>query len=360
MARRRAAYPFLLLQSPRLCASCSVLRDSFGLSKQFVRHLVVVVLVVLMAAPWLPAVEQQDVIVVVGASGEPEYATRFQAWTAAWRQAGERAQATVHLIGGEAADQAEDADKQALQRAIVAAASPGSAPLWIVLIGHGTYDGRTAKFNLRGADVAAPELAGWLDGCGRPVVLLNTAPASAPFLLAVSRPGRVVISATKSGRENNATRFGGFVAEALGKAEADIDQDGQVSVLEVFLHAARAVEASYKQDGLIVTEHPLLDDNGDGRGTRADWFQGVWATKAAADGATVDGIRAHQIHLVPSETERQLSNDDRTVRDQLEQDLATLRTQRKTLNDDEYYRQLESIMRKLSAIYQRAVESEKP
>jgi len=62
----------------------------------------------------------------------------------------------------------------------------------------------------------------------------------------------------------------------------------------------------------------------------------------------------------PSETERQLSNDDRTVRDQLEQDLATLRTQRKTLNDDDYYRQLEGIMRKLSAIYQRAVESEKP
>ena len=63
----------------------------------------------------------------------------------------------------------------------------------------------------------------------------------------------------------------------------------------------------------------------------------------------------------PSETERQLSNDDRTVRDQLEQDLATVRTQRKTLNDDDdYYRQLEGIMRKLSAIYQRAVESEKP
>lgn len=312
------------------------------------------------ASAWISAVEQHDVIVVVGAPGEAEYATRFQAWTVAWRQAGERASAKVKVVGVETVEQAEDADKQTLQRAIAAAASPGNAPLWIVLIGHGTFDGRSAKFNLRGTDVATQELAGWLDGCQRPVVVLNTAPASAPFLTALSRAGRVVISATKSGREEQATRFGGFVAEALGKTEADIDQDGQVSVLEVFLHAARAVEASYKQDGLIATEHPLLDDNGDGRGTRADWFQGVWAVKGAADGATVDGIRAHQIHLVPSEAERQLSNDDRVTRDQLEQDLATLRAQRKMLKDDEYYRQLEAIMRKLAAIYQRAGESKIP
>ncbi|MBA3700793.1 MAG: hypothetical protein H0W78_18245 [Planctomycetes bacterium] len=56
----------------------------------------------------------------------------------------------------------------------------------------------------------------------------------------------------------------------------------------------------------------------------------------------------------PSETERQLSNDDRTVRDQLEQDLATLRRQRKTMSDEEYYGQLEGIMRKIAAIYGRS------
>jgi hypothetical protein len=326
-------------------------------------HVLFAVLLLVVAwpvSPWVAAAEQHDVIVVVGAPGDAEYATRFQTWTATWRQAGKRAGAKVQVIGSDSTDTAEDADKQALQRAIAAVTAPGNAPVWIVLIGHGTYDGRTAKFNLRGSDVAAQELAGWLDGCQRPVVVLNTAPASAPFLTALSRAGRVVISATKSGREEQATRFGGFVAEALGKAEADIDQDGQVSVLEVFLHAARAVEASYKQDGLIATEHPLLDDNGDGRGTRADWFQGVWAVKTAADGATADGIRAHQIHLLPSAAERQLSADDQKARDHLEQDLATLRTQRKTLKDEEYYRQLEGIMRKLAVIYQRAGESKNP
>jgi hypothetical protein len=306
------------------------------------------------------AVERQDVLVVVGAPGDAEYTKRFQAWADTWRLASERAQATCQVIGLDHPEIPDHADKDALRTTIAAIGKNGTAPLWLVLIGHGTFDGRAAKFNLRGPDVAAEELATWLDGCTRPVVLLNTAPASAPFLIAVSRPGRVVITATKSGKEEQATRFGGFVAEALGKPEADFDQDGQVSVLEVFLSAARAVDASYKQDGLIATEHPLLDDNGDGRGTRADWFQGVWAVKTAADGATVDGIRAHQIHLVSSDAERQLSNEDRVARDQLEQDLATLRVQRKTLSEDDYYRQLEGIMRKLSAIYQRAGENKIP
>lgn len=326
--------------------------------------LLAVLVGVLCNAHFVLAAERQDVLVVVGAPGDDDYGKRFHAWANTWRQASERAQAGCQVIGeGTGTDgttaPTEATDKDALRTAIAALGKPGTTPLWVVLIGHGTFDGRSAKFNLRGPDVAAEELAGWLDGCTRPVVVLNTAPASAPFLIALSRPGRVVITATKSGKEEQATRFGGFVAEALGKADADLDQDGQVSVLEVFLSAARAVEASYQTEGLIATEHPLLDDNGDGKGTRADWFQGVWAVKSAADGATVDGIRAHQIHLVPSDAERQLSNEDRVARDQLEQDLATLRAQRKTLKEDEYYRQLEGIMRKLSAIYQRAGEREK-
>lgn len=305
------------------------------------------------------AADRQDVLVVVGAPGDAEYAERFKTWSEAWRQACMRAQVGCQVIG---LDGAEDGDKDAVRQAITAAATSGTQPLWLVLIGHGTFDGRAAKFNLRGFDVAAEELASWLEACTRPVVLLNTAPASAPFLTTLSRPGRVVISATKSGRENHATRFGGFVAETLatnGAALADLDQDGQVSVLEVFLSAARAVEASYKAEGLIATEHPLIDDNGDGRGTRADWFRGVWAVKAATDGATVDGIRAHQIHLLPSAAERQLSGDDQKARDQLEQELAVLRRAKATLAEDEYYRRLEAIMQKLAAIYQRAAKNEK-
>ena len=305
----------------------------------------------------IQAVERHDVLVVVGAAGDELYGKRFLEWANAWRSASERAKATCHIVGLDQLNKPEDTDKDALHRTITTAATTSSGPLWLVLIGHGTYDGRLAKFNLRGPDVAAGELTEWLKDYPRPVVLLNTAPASAPFLQALSHPGRVIITATKSGNEGNATRFGGFVAEALGNAqtnaEADLDHDGQVSVLEIFLSAAHAVELSYKKDGLLATEHPLIDDNGDGRGTRADWFQGVWATKTAADKATVDGIRAHQIHLLPSDAERTLSDADRKERDVLENELALLRAEKKTLSEEDYYRRLEIIMVKLAGVYGR-------
>jgi hypothetical protein len=311
------------------------------------------------AAPDLQAAERHEVLVVVGAAGDDSFGKRFLSWATTWRTTSERAKATFHSIGLEA-ENPDNTDKKALQRAITTAATNGSGPLWIVLIGHGTYDGRSAKFNLRGPDVATDELAEWLNNYPRPVVLLNNAPASAPFLQAISHPGRVIISATKSGSEGNATRFGGFVAEALMNAdnnsEADLDHDGQVSVLEIFLSAAHAVEESYKKDGLLATEHPLIDDNGDGKGTRADWFQGVWATKTAADNATPDGIRAHQIHLLPSATEQKMSDNDRKERDVLENELALLRTAKKSLSEADYYHRLEAIMVKLAQVYARSSE----
>ena len=150
-------------------------------------------------------------------------------------------------------------------------------------------------------------------------------------------------------------QFGGFLAEALGKTEsnvnADLDHDGQVSVLELFLNAGHAVDESYKKDGLLATEHALIDDNGDGRGTRADWFKGVWAVKIAADGATADGIRAHQIHLLPSDAERNMTAEQRQERDGLESELAVLRTEKMKLSEDEYYRRLEEIMLNLARVY---------
>ena len=40
---------------------------------------------------------------------------------------------------------------------------------WLVFIGHGTYDGHAAKFNLRGPDISAEELAAALKPCQRPL-----------------------------------------------------------------------------------------------------------------------------------------------------------------------------------------------
>jgi hypothetical protein len=220
-----------------------------------------------------------------------------------------------------------------------------------VLIGHGTYDGREAKFNLRGPDLTDVELSGWLDPVKRPVVIVNCASASGPFLNRLSGSNRVVITATKSGHETNFARFGQFLAESIDDPHADLDKDGQVSLLEAFLTGSSRVDEYYRTHSQLSTEHALLDDNGDRLGTPPTWFRGVRATQRAKDGAQLDGTRAHQLHLVPSDRERGIPPEKRRRRDQLELSIAALRDEKGKLADEEYYARLEKLMVELARFY---------
>ncbi len=164
--------------------------------------------------------------------------------------------------------------------------------------------------------------------------------------------GRVVITATRSGYEQNYARFGQYLSEAIADPNADLDKDGQTSLLEAFLMAARGVAEFYESEGRLATEHPLIDDNGDGLGTPADWFLGVRAVKKAKDNASLDGLRAHQFHLLRSESEQKLPTEKRLRRDELERDIAALRDQKSDLGEEEYYRQLETLLLEIARIYQ--------
>ena len=103
------------------------------------------------------------------------------------------------------------------------------------------------------------------------------------------------------------------MAGAINDPVADLDKDGQVSLLEAFLTAASRVREFYRAEARLATEHPLIDDTGDKLGSPADWFRGVRATTRAKDGAAADGLRAHQWHLVPSDRERALPADLRNA-----------------------------------------------
>lgn len=292
------------------------------------------------------------VLVVVGAAGTPEYDAAFGKWADNWRAAAAKGGAGWTLIGRTA--DASDKDRERLKEYLTRSSQLGSGPLWIVLIGHGTDDGRDARFNLRGPDVTAKELADWLAPVKRPVAVVNCASASAPFLAHLSGPNRVIVTATRSGVESNYARFGQFMSEAIADPAADLDQDGQVSLLEAFLTAASRTNEFYKGEARLATEHALIDDTGDKLGSAADWFQGVRAVKRAKDGAEVDGLRAHQWHLIPSEREQALPADVRRRRDELELALAGLRDQKAKLGEDEYYTRLEKILLDLSRLYRDA------
>ena len=222
--------------------------------------------------------------------------------------------------------------------------------LWIVMLGHGTFDGREAKFNLHGPDLSASTLSNLLAGFRRPVAIINAASCSAPFIKALARKDRVIVTATRSGSEENYTRFNRYISQAIADPEADLDKDGQTSLLEAFLMASRRVTEFYKSEGRLATEHALLDDNGDGFGVQADWFRGIHAVKKAANNAALDGTRAHQWHLVRSKEDQKLTPEQRQKRDALELEIGKLRDQKAKMNEDEYYKQLEVLLTKLGEI----------
>jgi len=301
-------------------------------------------------------VGQPAMFVVVGAAGEEEFGKRFEDWGKKWEQVARKGGARVTRIGSatqtDKLPEDDATDRNSLKAAFDNEAKDGVAELWLVLIGHGTFDGTTAKFNLRGIDFSGEELAEWLKPFKRPVAVINSSSSSGPFIKALSAPDRIVVSATRSGHEQNFAYFGGHMADSIGDLKADLDKDGQVSLLEAFLMGSRRTAEFYDVEGRLATEHALIDDNADGFGTPADFFRGIRAVKKPDQGAAVDGLRAHQWHLVKSETEAAMPAEVRAKRDGLELRLEKLRQEKPSMEEDDYYSQLEKLLMELSRVYE--------
>lgn len=295
---------------------------------------------------------QPTVIVAVGAPGEDEFGVGFSKWATNLANAARQGGVNCVLIGARENEPVSAREK--LQLALANEAQEKAAELWLVLLGHGTFDGKEAKFNLRGSDISATELNGWLQPIERPLAIINTTSASAPFLSKLSKTNRVIVTATRSGAEANFSRFGKYFTEAIGNLAADLDKDGQTSLLEAFLMASRQLKEFYESEGRMITEHALLDDNGDGLGTPPDWFRGIRATKTAKNGAALDGFRAHQFHLVRSEAELRLTPEVRARRDQLELSIAQLRESKAGMGEEQYYQKLEGLLLELARLYEQS------
>src|SRR4051812_20041348 len=299
------------------------------------------------------SLDRPFVLLVVGATGEDVYEPIFAKCEKLWREAALKGGAEVATIGLDSIPNAEsDEDRGKLQAAIENFKQTNSAPAWIVFIGHGTDNGKEAKFNLRGPDVSAAELAEWLKPAQRPLVIVNTASCSGAFIKPLSAPNRIIVTSTRSGNEINFAHFGEYMAESIGSLEADLDKDEQTSLLEAFLMASRRTADFYKDEGRLATEHALIDDNGDGLGTPADWFKGVRAVKKPPQGQSVDGRRAHQAHLISNSVDQRLTTEQRAKRDELELKISDLRDRKEKVEKDAYYRELEGLLLQMARLYQ--------
>lgn len=308
---------------------------------------------------------ESTLTVIVGAPGEEAYGAMFDEWAARWKRTAQKANVRFQQIGGEASQSAPDQDQDVESSsdinvvedhlAELAANPPESA--WIILIGHGTFDGQLARFNLVGRDMTANQLADWTTAIDCPVVIVNCASSSGPFINAISGVGRMIVTATKNGTEQNVARFGDALSRVVEANQIDFDKDGQTSLLEAVVEAVKETQAYYQDDDRLETEHALIDDNGDGRGTRIDWFQGVRIDSAkSAKSNRIDGQVASEIVLIPNESSISLTADQRQRRDEIERRLAQLRTSRPEPIDEQYLSEIEPFMIELAKIYAAASE----
>jgi hypothetical protein len=205
------------------------------------------------------------------------YSERFTEWgsalvSAASEKFGLPADHIIYLGEDPAADVLiqDRSTRENVERAFATLVS-NSQPddhIFVVLIGHGSYATGQSRFNLPGPDLTAEDFGLHLDQLSdRRVAFVNLASASGEFVNVLSADGRTIVTATRTGRERNETIFGGYFVDAFTGEAADLNKDGRVSVWEAFEFARSEVTREYETSNRIATEHPVLDDNGDGEGS---------------------------------------------------------------------------------------------
>jgi hypothetical protein len=297
------------------------------------------------------AAQQTHLLVVTGVSGDPEYSKRFHEWAVKLIDAvgknGVTRDNVIYLsekpelaanLQPPAPNRSTSDNVRAAFNTLREKTKPGDAVM-IVLIGHGSGEGGDPRFNLPGPDLTIKDYDQLLAGLeGRKVALVNTASASGGFIEPLTARGRTVIAATRSGMERNETIFPRFFIDAYAGPGSDTDKDNQVSLLEAYTYAVKEVDRWYKEQNRLVTEHAVLDDDGDGKGT------------AQPDGRSGDGrfAAAFTMKAGPAATAspelRALYEEKR----QLEEKIEALRALKPKMEAAAYEKELEKLLIDLS------------
>ncbi|MDE2881153.1 MAG: hypothetical protein OXP70_04830 [Acidobacteriota bacterium] len=301
-------------------------------------------------------------VIVAGVGGSPEHRERFSGWArdlcaAALRTpAPSRVRVLVERLpdGGEPDEPCAPvarSTQEDLAREIETARGTGGPEggLVLVLIGHGSAGG-SPRFQLPGPDLSPERLGEMLNGFGSgPVTVAHLGSAAGAFVPALAGPGRVVLAATRAG-ETNETRFPRHFIAALAGDEGDRNKDGRVSALEAFDFARRGVEREYEQEGLLRTEHALLDDNGDGVGSlepeMASGMDGVLAGRRTLLVRTLEAV---------ADTSADTPEIRRLVaeRDGLASRVDALREAREGMEEETYLAELETLLLQIAELAER-------
>jgi hypothetical protein len=279
-------------------------------------------------------------VTVAGLGGEPDYEQRFTA----------QAQEIDKLLHASNSDAkvttlyGPQATKAALQNALsqVARDAKPNDAFVLMLIGHGSFDNYDYKINLPGPDISGVELGAMLDRipCTRQLVV-NMTSASGGSRAALEKANRVVITATKSGNEKNATVFARFWVEALRDPSADTDKNESVSALEAFIYAETKTAQFYETQKRLATEHPTLEDTGQGDGQRKPSPENGEGLKASQFAL----LRIGSAQVAASTPEKKALLEKR---DAIEEQIDKLKYEKAAMPADDYKKQLQALLIELA------------
>lgn len=287
-------------------------------------------LLLLALVPGLPAEtltsSRTHFVILSGLGGEPLYEKRFADQVkdlekVARRNAGDAS--LVRSLSGEAAT------RKAIEE-LFARLKKDVAPedsLAVVLLGHGSYDGYDYKLNIPGPDITGERLRILLEGVpAERQLVVNTTSASGAVMELWKTDKRIVVAATKNGRERTATTFAQFFVEALASAEADTDKSESITAEEAYTYAERKVKDFYESEMRLATEHSRMEGELAGSFTLARLGK---ALEAAADPAT-----------------RELM----ARREALEQQVGALKLRKESMAEQQYFDELQKVLIELAQL----------
>jgi len=281
-------------------------------------------------------------VTVAGLGGEPDYEQRFTALARDLDKIFKAAASDAHvytLTGG-------DSTKAHLTDTLGQIAHDATADdeFVLILIGHGSYDGEVYKFNLPGPDISGEDLALLCDRIpAKRQLIVNTTSASGGSIGALQKPGRIVIAATKTGTEKNATVFARYWVDALRDGTADVDKNESISALEAFQFADRKTVEFYTSQKRLATEHAVIEDTGKKEAVRA----------ASAENG--EGSFAASFVLLRIGAAQKAANDPAKralldKKEELERKIDLLKYQKAAMSADDYKKQLSDALLQLARV----------
>lgn len=286
----------------------------------------VILLAALVAAP---LAAELHYVIIQGLGGEPSYEERFTEEVdriAAGAEQSAGSASRVHVLRNESARRESIADTFTR----LAAELEADDSLAVMLIGHGSHDGEAYKLAIPGPDITDRELAQWLDAIpAERQLVVNTTSSSGASLETLARENRIVVTATKSGRERTATFFGKYWAAAFDDPEADVDKNDAITAQEAFDFANAKVESFFESGKLLASEHALIEGEMAGSFTLARLGS---AAEALSDPAL-----------------RPLLDQ----KDSLETKIAQLKLRKDAMSEDEYFAELQQLLIDLAEVQER-------